>query len=168
VLKPVTGSLWPTAASGGRVSPFCPETSGTAPLASAGTDPHCTDPHWVRHTRKAAIRRQDRCDPLSMPEIHDMVLRNARRFDEVNARLTAAEQSFDASFYETLNRICKMSGSGDLKQRVRDWASSQKCSFRGIRVTLVPHQRLAIERLENPGALLPSGSVRWSRLVSAF
>jgi hypothetical protein len=29
----VTGSLWPAAASGGRVSPFCPETSGTAPLA---------------------------------------------------------------------------------------------------------------------------------------
>jgi len=92
-----------------------------------------------------------------------MVLRNARRFDEVNARLAAAEQGFEASFNEALNRICDdISAPGDPDLRVRVLAASQKYSFRGLRVTLVPHQRLAIERLERlDGALLSSASVKW-------
>jgi len=62
-------------------------------------------PHWVRPTRTVTIRREDRADPLSMPEIHDMVLRNARRFSEVEARLATATAAFEPFFYQTLDEI---------------------------------------------------------------
>ena len=44
-------------------------------------------PHWVRDSRKPTARRHTECATMSMTEVHDMALRDARRFDDVRAAL---------------------------------------------------------------------------------
>ncbi len=122
-------------------------------------------PHWVSTTRTAKVRREDRSDPLSMPEIHDMVLRNARRFNEVEARLEKATAEFEPFFFQALDRMCKhkMGSLADLPMRpveaYRQWISRAPHTLLGLRVTLVPHQRLGITRLEDMKGLIAGGQI---------
>jgi predicted HTH transcriptional regulator len=65
-------------------------------------EPSRLGPHRVRTTREATIRREDSCVPMTMAEIHDMVIRNARRFDAVSASLEASSKRFQKTFVDTL------------------------------------------------------------------
>jgi hypothetical protein len=55
-------------------------------------------PHRVIGTLQVPIRRGDKCMSMTMPEIHEMVLRNARRFDEVRRTLTSRQEGLEAGF----------------------------------------------------------------------
>lgn len=122
-------------------------------------------PHWVRPTRTAKVRREDRADLLSMPEIHDMVLRNARRFSEVEARLAKASTDFEPFFFQTLGQMCnnKIGRFANYAMRpvemYREWIKETPHTLIGLRVTLVPHQRLGIARLEDMRGLIAGGQI---------
>ena len=55
-------------------------------------------PRWVRHSRKPTVRRHTECATMSMTEVHDMVLRNARRFDDVRAALDLGMETLSKDF----------------------------------------------------------------------
>ena len=124
-------------------------------------------PHWVRPTRVAKVRREDRADPLSMPEIHDMVLRNARRFSEVEARLEKATAEFEPLFFRSVDEMCKPNSIdvvGDVigsstRARFNAWVRHTPRTLVGLRITIVPHQHLGIARLEEMDSLIPTGQI---------
>jgi hypothetical protein len=118
------------------------------------TQPSTLGPHWVRPTRRAKVRREDRSDMLSMPEIHDMVLRKSRRFDEVTRRLAEARDQFERYFLEIGNHMRPRK-----QQALENWLMQDWLSLIGIRVTVVPHQNLGIARLETVEDLEPKGSI---------
>ncbi len=131
------------------------------------TQPSALGPHWVRPTKTARVRREDRADPLSMPEIHDMVLRNARRFSEVEARLAKAKADFEPLFFRTLDQIRKPT-KDELADRVVNMDPKQRYyailgriphTFLGLRVTIVPHQSLGISRIEDLRGLIAEGQI---------
>ena len=127
------------------------------------TSPSSLGPHWVRPTRGAKVRREDRADSLSMAEIHDMVLRNARRFDEVKEKLSASEREFESHFFSTLDAMrwstANVVGADSAKERVIAKLKQLPRSLIGIRVTIVSHQRLGLTRLEDISKLVPSGEI---------
>jgi Putative DNA-binding domain len=142
------------------------------------TQPSALGPHWVKQTRTAKVRREDRADPLSMPEIHDMVLRKARRFDEVRERqLKAAKdqlkaaKDFEPYFLDALRNFRRSASRpegqneklavslGDPVTQFRAWAKENSYGLVGLRATLVPHQRLGIARLEDMGGLISRGQI---------
>jgi hypothetical protein len=126
------------------------------------TQPSTFAPHWVRSTRGAKIRREDRADPLSMPEIHDMVLRNARRLDDVSQQLNDAEAEFEPHFWGVVTKIITPTvAGGSPKEQAEQWAAQRKQYFTGVRVTIVPHQRLGIARLEHIQQLTPDGDIHF-------
>jgi len=128
-------------------------------------------PHWVKPTRMAKVRREDRADPLSMPEIHDMVLQKARRFDEVRERQLKAAADFEPYFFDALRGFRRFDSphegpkealavqSGNPRSRFRAWAEERSYGLVGLRVTLVPHQRLGIARLEDLHGLVATGQI---------
>jgi hypothetical protein len=122
-------------------------------------EPSRLGPHRVRGTREATIRREDSCLPMSMVEIHDMVLRNARRFDEVTARLAEQPSLFLRYFEDVLVAHCPpevlpIGPSG----RIHAWLRDEALAAAGFRVTLVPHGDLGIARLEHLAGLVPQHS----------
>ncbi|MGO9233008.1 MAG: helix-turn-helix domain-containing protein, partial [Methylocella sp.] len=140
------------------------ETDGSGVLLLE-TQPSALGPHWVRPTRTAKVRREDRADPLSMPEIHDMVLRNARRFSEVEARLEKAAAEFEPLFLRSVDEMCKpnsvdqVGAVADMSPRARldTWVRNWPRTLVGLRITIVPHQHLGIARVEEMGRLIPAG-----------
>jgi hypothetical protein len=79
--------------------PIAPSGEGVVILE---TEPSRLGPHRVRGTREATIRREDRCDQMTMAEIHDMVIHNARRLDAVTATLEERAKVFQKTFFRTL------------------------------------------------------------------
>lgn len=127
------------------------------------TYPSSLGPNWVRPTRGVKVRREDRADPLSMPEIHDMVLRNARRFDEVKEKLLESQREFEPNFFSTLDAMrwttASVAGLDTPKERVLAKLKHAPRSLVGIRVTIVPHQKFGLSRLEDISQLVPSGEI---------
>ncbi len=84
-------------------------------------------PHRVRRTREATIRREDRCDQMTMAEIHDMVIRNARRFDAVTALVNASPSGWPIACSvkprATLRAIA-MNWQNELRQEIAKWPVS--------------------------------------------
>lgn len=106
-------------------------------------------PHRVRPTRNATIRREDSCSQLSMTEIHDMVLRNARRFDETNAKLVAEEQGFWDEFTDYFRSHTSRIAAPTERDKLEIYCSENQLALFGVRITVVPHQNLGIARLES-------------------
>jgi hypothetical protein len=131
------------------------------------TYPSSLGPHWVRPTQGTKVRREDRADPLSMAEIHDMVLRNARRFNEVKEKLSALEREFEQHFFSTLDAMpwsaAKVLGVDSSKGRVLVKLNQIPRSLIGIRVAIVPHQKLGLARLEGISKLVPSGQINGAK-----
>ena len=92
-----------------------------------------------------------------------MVLRNARRFDEVKEKLSASEREFEPRFFSTLDAMrwstANVVGVGTAKERVLARLKQLPRSLIGIRVTIVPHQKLGLARLEDISKLVPSGQI---------
>ena len=103
-------------------------------------------PHWVRNTRKATVRREDKNYPLSMPEIHDMVMRNARRFDVLSARFDEASSTFEG---RVLRRYKRSALSSDSQLGAVGYLFELSKSAYAIRATVIAHQELGLSRLEN-------------------
>jgi hypothetical protein len=91
-------------------------------------------PHRVIGTREIPIRRGDKCMSMTMPEVHEMVLRNARRFDEVRATLTSRIEELEPDFSAFLmSRIDTKIFGGD--EDIGIWLQQKKFSAFGIRIT---------------------------------
>jgi hypothetical protein len=121
------------------------------------TEPSRLGPHRVRKTREATIRREDRYDQMTMAEIHDMVIHNARRFDEVRATLEERAELVQKTFFQTLLDHTPSSNVivSDPEGRVSRWFSDADLAALGLRVTLVPHDSLGLPRLERLAGLVP-------------
>jgi hypothetical protein len=116
--------------------------------------PSTLGPHWVRTTSNATVRRVDRCDTLSMPEIHDMVLQKSRRFDEVTRALSEARERFEQHLLDTGHEM-----QPQKQQHLDNWLGQEKLALIGLRVTVVPHQSLGLARLERVDDLEPRGGI---------
>ncbi|WP_082494704.1 ATP-binding protein [Methylobacterium sp. Leaf108] len=113
-------------------------------------------PHWVKKTRKPTIRREDRCDTLTMPEVHDMVLRNSRSMSAVVSQTEAVRKEFVEWFrYHLGDKSAQQIAILHLETRVEEWLSSIGHAALGAQAVLVPHYDLAIPRLERIDGLLP-------------
>lgn len=124
------------------------------------TQPSTLGPHWVTHARDGAtVRREDRCDPLSMPEIHDMVLRNTRRFDEVRQRLAEARKQFESYFVDAGIEMCGRTIINHKTETLRASLHESRAMLFGLRVTVAPHQSLGIARLETVETIEPRGNI---------
>jgi hypothetical protein len=134
--------------------PIAPSGEGVVILE---TEPSRLGPHRVRRTREATIRREDRCDQMTMAEIHDMVIHNARRFDAVTATLEERAEVFQKTFFRTL--LAHVPDStvivSDPEGRVDMWFAQEGMAAFGLRVTLVPHDDLGIPRLQDLAGLVP-------------
>jgi len=115
-------------------------------------------PHWVKSTRAAKIRREDRADSLSMPEIHDMALRNARGFEGVVQKLSTSQTQFESCFFSKLRTMCNIPSSFS-SDEFRNWLTNNPRSFVGWRVTIVAHQNIGIRRLEEMRDLIAGGRI---------
>jgi hypothetical protein len=121
------------------------------------TEPSRLGPHRVRRTREVTIRREDSCVPMTMAEIHDMVIRNARRFDAVSASLEASSKRFQKTFVDTLlPQTPSVYIPPNADDRIDPWLINAGMAAFGLRVTLVPHDDLGIPRLEELTGLVPS------------
>ncbi|MGA8908679.1 MAG: ATP-binding protein [Acidobacteriaceae bacterium] len=94
-------------------------------------------PHRVTGTLQVPIRRGDKCMPTTMAEVHEMVLRNARRFDEVRATLASQMEDLEPAF--------------------RTFLTSKTGTFNayGIRIAICAHDDLGIPRLPKFDPLIP-------------
>jgi hypothetical protein len=121
-------------------------------------EPSRLGPHRVRTTLKAMIRREDSCVPMSMVEIHDMVLRNARRFDSLTEALSDRSTRFRKEFIDTLFSHKPPDPSGmpyTRDQSISWWFDQDSLAGIGFRVTVIPHDNLGIPRLERLDGLVP-------------
>jgi Putative DNA-binding domain len=134
-----------------------PTNEDGAGLVLLEVEPSRLGPHRVRKTREATIRREDCCASMSMLEIHDMVLRNARRLDAVTATLKNRSEQFQGRFVSAL--IAHVPGTyvgAAQEARLASWFQGDRIAALGIRVTLVPHDDLGIPRLEHLAGLVPN------------
>lgn len=115
-------------------------------------------PHWVRKTRKPTIRRDDRCDSLTMPEIHDMVLRNARGTETAAQKAGELREDFERQFIEHLFRQIPYQIIGTTVGRVDQWLQELQHSALGAQVVVMPHYDLSLPRLEKFDGLMPSAN----------
>ena len=60
-------------------------------------------PHRVTINKKCTVRRQDRCQELSMMEIQDLVLNTTRGLDRVKHKLECRKDSFEEEFCSLTN-----------------------------------------------------------------
>lgn len=119
-------------------------------------EPSRLGPHWVRYTRRATIRRDDRCMPLSMSEIQDMTLRNARRFDEVRSSIDVRLGALDTDFTEFLLTKVTTNANGVTNgQRVATGLKHVRRSAFAIRSVIIAHEDIGIPRLPTFSALVP-------------
>lgn len=119
------------------------------------TGPSVLGPHWVTSTRKPTIRREDRCDPLSMPEVHDMVLRLARQMDSLLSRSHADRAAFVQAFANYIRSKKPDNYLGEDARIIEVWLSQTGQAALGAQVTLTPHFDLALPRLESMAGLMP-------------
>ena len=111
-------------------------------------EPSRLGPHRVTGTLQVPVRRGDKCLPMTMPEVHEMVLRNARRFDEVQATLSSRIKGLDSEFSEFLE------GRG-LHPGVSEW---KDLGAYGMRIVVCAHDDLGISRLPAFDPLIPPQS----------
>ena len=119
-------------------------------------------PHRVRQSRNATIRRADSCQKMDMPEIHDMVLRKSRRFEDVARKLEKAQADFEQHFWTTLAlRRPQEFNVADMRVGMAQWSAANVLQLVGMRVTIVPHQALGLDRLEDVNKLQPNGNIKF-------
>lgn len=113
-------------------------------------------PHRVTGTLQIPIRRADKCMAMTMPEVNAMVLRNARRFDEVRSTLDRRAEEVEIGFYQFLRRGIDIKVSGGSEDSHIDiWLQQKKLSAYGIRVTICAHDDLGIVRIGTLDHLIP-------------
>ncbi|MFA1672069.1 helix-turn-helix domain-containing protein [Rhizobium mongolense] len=120
------------------------------------TSPSALGPHWVKKSRKPTIRREDRCDLLSMPELHEMVLRRAKSLDEAVKQSNVERARFKEIFDNNLIRLKPANFLGGPNDSgVQGWLKQTGQAGLGVQVTIVPHFGLGIPRLESFAGLIP-------------
>ena len=113
-------------------------------------------PHRVMGTLQVPIRRSDKCMPMTMQEIHEMVLRNARRFDEVRTTLTSRLEGLEPAFRTFLTSKMDIEIAGGTEDsRIQIWLAQKNLSAYGIRITICAHDDLGIPRLATFDPLIP-------------
>jgi hypothetical protein len=133
-----------------------PTTADGSGVILIETGPSVLGPHWVTYTRKPTIRREDRCDPLSMPEVHDMVLRHARQIDSYLSKSHAERTAFVQAFAAYFRSKKPDNYLGEDSRIFEVWLRQTGQAALGAQVTLTPHFDLAIPRLESMAGLVPS------------
>jgi hypothetical protein len=113
-------------------------------------------PHRVTGTLQIPIRRGDKCMPLTMSEVHEMVLRNSRRFDQVQATLMARMADTEPAFRAFLtSKIDTQIAGGTADSRIGIWLRQKSFSAYGVRITICAHDDLGIQRLQSFDPLIP-------------
>lgn len=113
-------------------------------------------PHRVIGTLQVPVRRSDKCMPMNMPEVHEMVLRNARRFDEVRATLASRVEGLEPAFRNFLTSQINIDITGGTEDsRIESWLGQRKLSAYGIRITICAHDDLGITRIATFDPLIP-------------
>lgn len=120
-------------------------------------EPSRLGPHWVRHTHAATVRRFDKCLHLDMPEVHAMVLRNSRRFDEVREVLDERAGSLGQDFADWYSSKLQMVPDGATKRELDRVFEQHPGGAYALRLSLVAHADLGIARLEDVHHLMPRG-----------
>jgi hypothetical protein len=138
-----------------RAVPITADGSGVILIE---TGPSVLGPHWVSTSRKPTIRREDRCDPLSMPEVHDMVLRHARYVEAMLSRSDAERAAFVQAFSDYVGNRKPGNYMGKGSDAIELWLSDTGQAALGAQITLTPHFDLALPRLESMTGLVPASN----------
>ena len=119
-------------------------------------EPSRLGPHWVRSNRRATVRRDDKCMPLSMSEIQEMTLRNARRFDEVRSTIDARLGALEADFARFLeSKVTANVIGGTVEQKISTGLKQTRRSAFALRSVLVAHDDIGIPRIQAFSDLIP-------------
>ncbi|WP_199084644.1 ATP-binding protein [Bosea sp. ASV33] len=135
-----------------RALPIAKDGSGIVLIETGAS---ALSPHWVSWSRKPTIRREDRCDTLTMSEVHEMVLRHSRRIDAMTSLLVAERVSFFKAFRDNVRRRKPSNYMGDTAQMIKKWLDETGQSALGAQVVVVPHFGLGMPRLERLAGLVP-------------
>lgn len=114
-------------------------------------------PHRVANTLAVTVRRGDRCMPMTMGEVHEMVLRNVRRFDEVKSVLDLRIAALDGALQQFL--ISKVSShvvGGTTADRISAWLKMENSSAIAFKVVVCAHEDLGLSRLTSFDPLVPN------------
>ncbi len=118
--------------------------------------PSRVGPHRVVGTRAITVRRGDKCMQATMSEVHAMVLRNARRFDDLRTEVDLRLKGLQQAFYDFLAPRVELKSTETLTQdATHKWLEqSGKCAF-AIRVAVCAHDDLGIRRLASFDPIIP-------------
>lgn len=120
------------------------------------TSSSTSGPHWVSTSRRATIRREDRCDGLSMMEIHDMVLRRSRDVEGRAQKQRAERARFVDAFADFALRQKDPNFIGETEAAVELWLNKSSQAALGAQIAITPHFDIGIPRLEDAAGLAPS------------
>lgn len=113
-------------------------------------------PHRVIGTLAVTVRRGDKCMPMNMGEVHDMVLRNARRFDEVRLSLDQRVGKLEMAFESFLAaRAGTNIITPDQSVRVAIWLKQKQLSALAFKVVVCAHDDLGLSRLATFDPFVP-------------
>lgn len=113
-------------------------------------------PHRVTGTLRVPVWRGDKCMFATIPEVHEMVLRNARRFDEVQAILTSRSEALEADFRTFLSSRRERNIMAQTEDLAIDaWVKKNSVRAIAIRITICAHDDLGIPRLATFDPLIP-------------
>ncbi len=113
-------------------------------------------PHRVTGTQQVPVRRGDKCVNATMPEIHEMVLRNARRFEDVQRTISSRMSSLEPLLLADLDgrhRNTIIGGSDE--SRIEGWLKQNSMAAFAFRILLVAHEDLGIARIRTFDHLVP-------------
>lgn len=138
-----------------RAMPTSADGSGVVIIETSASS---LGPHWVRNTRRPTVRRDDRCDPISMQELHEMVLRRAAGKQAVLRYVEKSREDFIASFGTYLKAKQKENRDfiGDDEKILDMWLNQTGTAALAAQVLVTPHYDLSLPRIETLDGLMPS------------
>ena len=114
-------------------------------------------PHRVTTTLEIPIRRGDKCLPMTMAEVQEAILRNSRRFDEVQATLSGRLNNADGEFVKYLrSRVDIQISGGTIESNVDYWLKQKGLSACAFIVVACSHDDIGISRISDFDTLIPS------------
>lgn len=123
-------------------------------------EPSRLGPHRVVGSRQVTIRRGDKCVPMTMAEVHEMVLRNSRRFDVVRTALASRADNLRFAFRTFLkSKVGSEFVGGEADDRVEAWRKQKNFSALAIRINVHAHDDVGISRLGSFDPLVPPRSL---------
>ncbi|MGA0598134.1 helix-turn-helix domain-containing protein [Enterovirga sp. CN4-39] len=136
-----------------------PVQGETAGVLCVEVAPSPVAPHRVKTTRHATIRRNDRCDRMTMPEIHRMVAMKSGQADAIAQTFAQSSHKTRERLFDLIDNLPGTVIGEPLERRVRARLKASKLSALSMRVTAIPLSSLNLQRLDNLDGLVPSGGV---------